>query len=51
MIFLVAFHAKMSVLGNAVPFCIFWWNFVAVLAKGSLRLLFFFGVDDIVDDV
>ena len=50
-IVLIAFHAKMSILGNAVPLCVIWGYFVAVLAEGGLALLFLLCVDDIVDDV
>lgn len=51
MVVLIALHAEMGILGDAVPLGIIGGYFVAVLAEGGLALLLLLGVDDIVDDV
>lgn len=48
---LIALHAKMGILGDAVPLGVIGGYFVAVLAEGGLALLLLLGVDHIVDDV
>lgn len=51
MVFLVALHTEMGVLCDAVVLGIFRRIFVAVLAERCFGLLFFFSVNNVVDNV
>jgi hypothetical protein len=51
MIILLAFRAEMGIFGNTVDLCRLRRNFSAIIAKRSLRLLFFVCIDHVVDDV
>ena len=51
MILLIAFHTKMSILGNTIPFCILWRYFIAILAKRSFTLLFFLSIYNVINNI
>ena len=50
-IILLTFPTKMCILCHTINFSRFWWYFGAILAKRSFGLLFFIGINDIVDDI
>jgi hypothetical protein len=51
MIILIAFHAKMSILGYTIKLSSFWRNFSTIITNWSLCLLFFICINHIIDNI